>query len=513
RVFFPADSREAGGGVIDLGDSVIDASGGLAGRIEMRTDTGSSINMTSLLATAFGFAGPTNNDIDMQSAGIFFAADGGTISTANDMVLRSGSSFGAYVSGSGSVNSGGALTIEADDQVDIRHDDRGDAANATLFAEGELSITAFNSLRATPGAVIDSNSILRLTTNGPNGSIDVDRIDGDNIFITSAGRASIEHAEAENNFTANVGSFRTGLNSIITGGNISITSPGAVDLGNSTAGGSVFVTGQSIVFNNIDAGFFVGLNATGTATGAEGIRGGSITSDNSSVNLNANSITVDSIQSDSFLSAIASGGNIAIGEAIARSGISVFAQGDVTGSYASSGDIFLSAVGDIVASASAIGEGGSSSSGSPTAASVYADAGGDIILTNSEASGMFGVAAGGAVDIDGATVGEDMLVVAGTTATLANITVGDDFDAFATGDISATNVSTTGAGPDTQFLLYLPEGGFTITQGEGSSAVNGADINMISTAGTIAATDVSAADDMTLDAAVDITGDGDLFAG
>ncbi len=513
RVFFQAASSETGGGVIDLGDTVIDASGGLAGRIEMRTDTGSSINMTSLLATAFGFAGPTNNDIDMQSAGIFFAADGGTISTANDMVLRSGSSFGAYVSGSGSVNSGGALTIEADDQVDIRHDDRGDAANATLFAEGELSITAFNSLRATPGAVIDSNSILRLTTNGPNGSIDVDRIDGDNIFITSAGRASIEHAEAENNFTANVGSFRTGLNSIITGGNISITSPGAVDLGNSTAGGSVFVTGQSIVFNNIDAGFFVGLNATGTATGAEGIRGGSITSDNSSVNLNANSITVDSIQSDSFLSAIASGGNIAIGEAIARSGISVFAQGDVTGSYASSGDIFLSAVGDIVASASAIGEGGSSSSGSPTAASVYADAGGDIILTNSEASGMFGVAAGGAVDIDGATVGEDMLVVAGTTATLANITVGDDFDAFATGDISATNVSTTGAGPDTQFLLYLPEGGFTITQGEGSSAVNGADINMISTAGTIAATDVSAADDMTLDAAVDITGDGDLFAG
>ena len=52
--------------------------------------------------------------------------------------------------------------------------------------------------------------------------------------------------------------------------------PGAVDLGNSTAGGYVSVDGESIQFANIGAGGFVTLNASGTAPGAEGIAGGSI---------------------------------------------------------------------------------------------------------------------------------------------------------------------------------------------------------------------------------------------
>ncbi|KTE22681.1 hypothetical protein ATE67_01750 [Sphingopyxis sp. H050] len=510
RVLFETRNTAGGAGQITLGDTVIDANGGGAGRIEMRSV--GNITMTSLTAEALGFAFPTSNNTDEANQGIFLAPVGGTIGTGGDLTLRTSGSIGVYAAGSGSVNAGGNMSLEAGDQIDLRHDERG-AANATLFATGDLTITAGNTLSGAAGTLLAADGRLTLANSTPAGSIAVDRLDGDDIFITSDGSVSVEHAEADGDFTATGASFRTGLNSIITGGNINITSPGAVDLGNSTAGGSVFVTGQSIVFSNIDAGFFVGLNATGTTTGAEGIRGASITSDNSSVSVNANSIAVEAVQSDGFLSAAASGGNVAIGEAIARTGIDIFAQGDITGSYAGGGDVSLRAGSDIIASASAIGEGGSSSSGSPTAASVYAQAGGDIVLTNSEASGMFGVAAGGAIDIDGATVGEDMLVIARTSATLANITVGDDFDVRATGDINATNVATTGAGPDTQFLLYLPEGGFTITQGEGSSAINGADINMTSVTGTIAATDVSADDDMTLDAAIDITGDGDLFAG
>src|SRR3546814_14112834 len=56
---------------------------------------------------------------------------------------------------------------------------------------------------------------------------------------------------------------------LITGGNIEITAPGAVDLGNSIAGGFVQVSGQSIAFNAIDAGLSVDLFA-------DGIDGGSI---------------------------------------------------------------------------------------------------------------------------------------------------------------------------------------------------------------------------------------------
>src|SRR3546814_9938839 len=88
-------------------------------------------------------------------------------------------------------------------------------------------------------------------------------------MLTSTGATTVEHAEAANDFTANAASFATGPNSIITGGNIEITAPGAVDLGNSIAGGFVQVSGQSIAFNAIDAGLSVDLFA-------DGIDGGSI---------------------------------------------------------------------------------------------------------------------------------------------------------------------------------------------------------------------------------------------
>jgi len=420
------------------------------------------------------------------------------------MALRTDSSVGVYAQAGGRVNAGGNLTIAAGDRVDLRHDPRGNATNATLFAEGDLSITAFNSLRAASGTLLDAGGTLRLTTNGPNGSITVDRLDGDTILVTTAGLASVEHAEAEDSFIANVGSFRTGLNSIITGGNISITAPGSVNLGNSTAGGSVSVSGQSIDFNNIDAGSSVDLTASGTNAGAEGIRGGSLTA-GSSIFLNANSITIGSVASSDLLSAYASGGNVAIEQATAVRGIGVFAQGNITGSYAGGEDIFLRAGGNITASARAIGdgEGSSSSSGSPTAASVFADAGGNIVLSNSQASGMFGVNAGGSVEIDGATVGEDMLVLTQGTANLSGITVGDDLNVRAAGAITAAGLSATGLGPDGLQLTYSANG-FTIGQGEGVSSVDGADINLQSLGASINASGLSAGDDIALTAATTI---------
>ena len=87
------------------------------------------------------------------------------------------------------------------------------------------------------------------------------------------------------------------------------TSPGAVDLGNSQAGGFISVTGQSIVFNAIDAGTTVGLNATGTAPGAEGILGNSITA-GGDVNLFGNTIRInDGVTTSASLFASSSGGN------------------------------------------------------------------------------------------------------------------------------------------------------------------------------------------------------------
>lgn len=497
RVLFETRNTAGGAGQITLGDTVINANGGGAGRIEMRSV--GNITMASLTAEALGFAFSTSNDVDEAGQGIFFAPVGGTISTGGDLTLRTGGSIGVYAEGGGRVNAGGNMLLEAGDQIDLRHDERGDATNATLFAAGDLTITAGNTLTGAAGTLLAADGTLTLANSTTAGSIAVDRLDGDDIVITSDGSVSVEHAEAAGNFTATAGSFRTGLNSIITGGNIDITSVGAVDLGNSTAGGYVQVQGQSITFNNINAGFYVDLNATGTTAGAEGIDGVAITAD-SSVFLNANSISIGSIDTGGSLSAFASGGNVAIDEANARSGIGIFAQGNITGSYAGGADIYLSAGGDITVSASAIGEGSSSSSGTPTAAGLYVDADGNVVLTNSEASGMFGVNAGGSVTLNGGTAGEDMLVLAGTTADLSAITVGDDLDVRAPGAITIAGASATGDGPDGLQLLYTGNG-FTINQGEGNSTLDGADITLISSGGAITASDLSAGDDIFLSAA------------
>lgn len=494
RVIFEALTTSAGAGRISLGDTTIEASGGAAGRIEMHA--GGNITMSSLVADTFGFSFPTNNNTSEIGQGIFLETNGGTISTTGEMTLRASGSIGVYGQDGGLVSAGGNLTMAADDQVDLR----GQTGNPTLSAGGDFLITAGNSISGADGSSLDADGRLQLNTTNANAYIDVDRIKGGEIVINTAGHADVEHAEADDSLRAEVGSFRTGRNSIITGGDIQITAAGAVNLGNSTAGGFVSVIGQSIDFTNIDGGFFIGLTATGTSPGFEGIRGGTITGDGN-VLLSGNSVDVDSITADGYLSAFASGGNVAIDQASLAQSIDIRAQGNITGVYAGGEDVFLQADGDIVASARAIGDGSSSSSGSPVAASVYAEAGGNISLTDNQASGMFGVSAGGSASIDGATVGEDMLVLAQGTATLANVTVGDDIDVRAAGNIRATNVRATGLGPDGFQLNYSPSSGFTINQGEGSSTLDGADIDIRSSGGSINAAELYAGDDIFLSAA------------
>src|SRR3546814_8931775 len=126
--------------------------------------------------------------------------------------------------------------------------------------------------------------------------IGVDGLAGGDIMLTSTGATTVEHAEAANDFTANAASFATGPNSIITGGNIEITAPGAVDLGNSIAGGFVQVSGQSIAFNAIDAGLSVDLFA-------DGIDGGSIAA-GGDITLFADSIALRSEEHTSELQSL-----------------------------------------------------------------------------------------------------------------------------------------------------------------------------------------------------------------
>ena len=114
-------------------------------------------------------------------------------------------------------------------------------------------------------------------------------------------------------------------------------------------------------------------------------------------------------------------------------------------------------------------------------------------LTASAAARMFGVSADGAASIDGGTAGEDMLVLAGTTASLANVTAGDDVTVQAPGNIIANGVAATGTGADTHILGFTTASGsptFTIT----AQAADGADVLMESTTAAIDGTSIAGQD-------------------
>ena len=500
RVVIETAAGASGPGQIDLGPTSIAANGGIAGRIELRA--GGNISFAGLDAEALGFAAPTNNDTDEALAGIFIAPTGGTISSQGDVNLATDGSVGIYAQSNGMFDVDGALTISAGDQIDIRHDMREGAA-PTIRASDSLIATAVTSISAAPGSLLGSGDVLSLTATGPTGTIGVDRLDGNDIILSSHGATSVEHAEAVNDFTATAGSFRTGLNSIITGGDISITSPGAVDLGNSTAGGFVQVQGQSIAFNAITAGLSVGLSADGTAAGAEGIIGGSITA-GEDINLFANSIALTgSVRGAASFFAFGTGGAVSVNDADIDGNISIFSAADLSGTYVSGGNIFLNSNANINASAQANG-GYVDGNGNTAEGNLFVIAAGNATLTDSSAARMFGVNAGAAASIDGGTAGEDVLVIAGTTASLTDVTGGDDITVRAVGNIDALNVRTTGAGADTHILDFSAASGsptFTIGTGEGSQGIDGADIVMASTAGAIDAAALSAGDDILLNAA------------
>ncbi|MBO9694822.1 MAG: hypothetical protein J7499_01360 [Sphingopyxis sp.] len=490
----------SGPGTIDLGFTTITANGDVAGRIEVRA--AGDIRFAGLEAEARGSAAPTNNDTDTAPAGIFIAPAGGTIASQGDVMLTTDSSVGVHGRSNGIFDVDGVLTISAGDQIDIRHDAREGAA-PTVRTSDSLIASAGTSISAAPGSLLSAGDLLSLSATGPTATIGVDRLAGNNIVLSSAGAASAEHAEAAGDFIVTAGSFRTGLNSIITGGNIVVTSPGAVDLGNSTAGGLVQVSGQSIIFNNIDAGLSISLSADGTAPGAEGIRGGSLNA-GEDINLFANSIALTgNVTGAASFFAFGTGGAVSVNNADVDGTISVFSAADLTGTFVAGGDVFLNSDADITASARANG-GYIDRNGVATQGNLFVDAGGDVTLTDSSAARMFGVNSGGGATITDATAGEDMLVLAATTASLTGVSVGDDLTVQAVGGITADDVSTTGAGADTHILGYSvgSSGGiFTIGVGEGTSGTDGADLVMASSTGAIGAAALSAGDDILLGAA------------
>jgi filamentous hemagglutinin family protein len=151
-------------------------------------------------------------------------------------------------------------------------------------------ITVGNDFTLTTGSNVNLTGVtvgddIRVTTTGTadfatltalGGGID-NETDGRNIILTSTGAMFVGHAEASTNFTANAGRFETGPATIITGGDINISAPGDILLGNSRAGGFIAANaGGALNFGTISSGASTSLVAGTTLTGANLNAGGAI---------------------------------------------------------------------------------------------------------------------------------------------------------------------------------------------------------------------------------------------
>ncbi|MDN3644928.1 hypothetical protein QWY75_01765 [Pontixanthobacter aestiaquae] len=494
-------------GEVTSGGSVsADATAGDAAFVEVDAATDISISATGtptvLIATSGG-----NTSITGASVALNHGTIGGNLTlnaTAGD------------IDGNGAVTVGGAIDFDAAGNVgfgdlaaqggDFTVDAGGDvaftsatsSANVAITADGTVdgaNVAASNQVDLTGRAITLKN----VTTNGPinmsasGGGILVDNIisDDDAITLDAAGSITADHAEAGTDFNATaVGNVTTGLNSIITGGNILIVGD-IIDLGNSSAGGSVNITGSQIDFVTLVAGAAadletidlstVGLpsNGNGNITGVDLTAGpgASALTALGSIDISGNtaiggSLTADAVNNINFGTIDVQGGNF-----IADAGGAI-SYGNVTGSA----DVLFTAVGaiagDDILTAGAIQlDGGDIAVGDIAGSTITATSGADALFDKLVATGAVTVsAANGAIGIN--TVNGEIL--GGATVDLAAqaITVGDvsavnGVTATASaGSITAGNVTTSGLGAS----IALSAAGATSDVSTGNTTTNGGDI-------------------------------------
>ncbi|MFZ1742246.1 MAG: hypothetical protein WAT93_05290 [Pontixanthobacter sp.] len=272
----------AAGGVINGGD--VDAGITLtldAGRIAIGNATGRNINLTSASDILFDSL-TTPNALSVTALNGMIGANTGSgdIDAGSTVTLLSREIAVGDVSSGGAVNAqataGDAAFGTVDAATSIAIVATGTPTLANAISGGDTSVTGASVMfdnGAIGGSLALSATAGNIASNGAvtvAGGITLDAI-GDVRFgslkaqngdftISAGGNVLATHAEASGDFrSSSAGTFTTGLNSIITGGDIIIASGNAVNLGNSTAGGLINVTGSQIDFVNLIAGQTIDL--------------------------------------------------------------------------------------------------------------------------------------------------------------------------------------------------------------------------------------------------------------
>ncbi|MEM1052507.1 MAG: hypothetical protein AAGI28_10470, partial [Pseudomonadota bacterium] len=353
---------------IDVGDiSAVNTAEIAGSAVAVGEVVGNDIVVTSLSDILFN--GLTSNNAIMLDASIGLI---GTNGGAGDITSDGDVALDALSIAIGDVTSLGSVSASAfEDAASFGLIDAVDAISINAFGAVTLDSTMSGGDTSVTGSRITANSIeaggdVDVTAFAGSVTIDNTLSEGD-ITIAATADIDVDHAEATGNFTANGDAgITTGLNSIITGGDIVITVAGAADLGNSSAGGLADITASQIEFVSLVAGSTVDMFAAtfirgttltaadavdlvagiaGGAIGGQGFAGeidlGTLTAPQADLLANGGPVTVADAIIDDVLIAEGTAINIAsstnlMAQTTANDGdISIIAQGTLQAALAS----------------------------------------------------------------------------------------------------------------------------------------------------------------------------------
>ena len=374
----------------------------------------------------------------------------------------------------------------------------GDAAITTGI------ITVGNDFTIDTGSDLDFAGVtagddIRITTSGnallgrliANASGSDNDVNGSNIVLTIGGSLFVDHAESANNFVVQASRFETGLNSVITEGDIAISTIEDAILGNSTAGGLISVSASgAISFATLSSGRSTGLFGNS-------ISGGNATAGEGFSAFATNDIALGTISSGPSLNVFSSRGPLSIASGTSTGNIFVGGSGfgSVTaGTLLADGDVFVSSGGDAaIGSATARGIFGFETGGEgggqtfTTDGNVFVQANGAARLDTANARSMIAVSGTSVLGSGNWTAGEDVLAMSSGGIAIGSVTAGDDLEVSASGGNIVT-ASLTALGNARDDRAISTSEGFSVQSG---TPLNGSGIDVVATGSNF---DVTTAD-------------------
>ena len=533
--------------------------GGFAGRliIEDLGTVAGGLQMATLSATSTGIPSPDGPAFEFTSTeGPVLVAGGVTIDVAGLI------SFSAV--GSGGLNAAGPVSAIAGESILLSH--VAPAPGAATVSGSSLFMKAGIGVRGSAGSLLSAttdNAVLiapRVDIGRISAARDVvvqsapDRLltasitlgsatAGRDILLSSTGDVAVTFARAGDDFEANAGGAFTGGTIVTTGlgedgnsetetpadgSNILVDAAGDVRLDNGDAAGAVRLTssggnilssgtlaagtsmeasGLGIDVNDVDAGTFVSLAATGGDLDAGTIgAGGSIFTSSSGATAIAGATSGDSI----FVSAGGGAGlgtlsaardihvdaaSIALASATAGRDVLLGAAGNITVTFAQAGDDFDASAGGTFTGGTVITTGlGEDGDGETPAdgSNILVDAAGDVRLDSGNAADAVRLtsSAGNILSSGALAAGMSVEAAAGRGIDVNDVTAG-------------TFVSLAAAGGDLD-AGTIGAGGSISTSSSGATAIAGAtsgDSIFVTAGGTAGLGTLSAAKDIHVDAA------------